>query len=531
MTTAAAPLGAVDPRYRPPVGHLPRPGTAILRDTPRQQAQQLEALRWARILRAREDFRAFVEYALVDAETGGPVDVQWFQEEWVDAIDQHRMVSIVAPRAHGKSTLILARVVWELGRNPNLRVKIACEDQPAAVKRLSEIKQHIERNPRVREVFPGLLPSEPWSRTQATVRRTLIDKDPSIEAQGVLGGATGGRCDLLIGDDVVGRRNALTTPALRVAVKQAWYTDWLNLAGRSSRVWMIGTLYHKDDLTHEVRANAEWSHVFHAISEYNSIWPAGRPESWLRTRRALIGAIEYARGFANRPQDESESPIDPGSVEFVSSEALPPLEELEVYTSYDVATETTERHDFTTEVVLGIHYASEIVFVLDAEERKVRRARQSGWVFSSWRRWRARRILIESIGNDLAEWVLEDYPELVGVVERIRNLRTRGGKLQRLTGVSPFFDRGQVVFLDHLDPNSPKFDASRGNIVGQLLDFGISDHDDLVDALVNGLDAVRYYSLDRWGARRGTLNARPAPAAPREADRHEQEAWNDPDFA
>jgi predicted phage terminase large subunit-like protein len=366
------------------------------------------------------------------------------------------------------------------------------------VKRLGEIKRHIERNERVHEVFPHLRPGDIWSGTQITVDRTLIDKDPSVEAQGVLGGATGGRCDILIGDDVVGRRNALTTPALRSSVKQAWYADWLNLAGLNCRVWVICTLWHRADLNHELMANAEWHSCFYAIQGYASIWPARRSSAWLRERRALIGATEYARGFANKPQDESESPLSPEWVEFVSPSAVPPMDELEIYASYDPATETAEHNDFSAETVIAIHQKSQTVFVLDSEQRKITRMRQSDWVHRSWRRWRPSKILIESIGNDLALWVLNDHPELDGVVEKVKNLQQRGSKLQRFTAVTPFFERGQVVFLEHLDPHHPSFRPERGNLVEQLLDFGVAAHDDMVDSLVNALDAARFYALDRW---------------------------------
>ncbi|MDD5542904.1 MAG: hypothetical protein PHX83_06985 [Acidobacteriia bacterium] len=469
----------------------------------------MESIRWARIKEARENFAAFMEYCIDDSEIGGPVTMQWFHDEWIAALESNPRVLIIAPRAHAKSTIVIARVVWELGRNPNLRIKIACEDQPAAVKRLGEIKRHIEKNPKVKEVFPDLRPSDDnWSKTSMTVVRKLIDKEPSVEAQGVLGGATGGRLDILIGDDIVGRRNALTTPALRESVKQAWYSDWMNLGGPESRVWMIGTLWHRSDITHEIMENAEWKVCFYAISGYASIWPARRSSSWLREKRAIIGATEYARGFANKPQDESESPVQPSSIEYVRPEAMPDLAELEIYTSYDVATETAEHNDFTAEVVIAIHQASETVFVVDAEKRKITRSKQSDWVQRSYRTWRPKRIIIESIGNDLAAWVLNDAPHLVGIVERVKNLATKGSKLQRLTAVTPFLERGNVVFLDHLDPDSPKFKPERGNLVEELLDFGIAAHDDLCDAWTMAIDAARYYALDRWAARGATLVGR-----------------------
>jgi len=521
----------IDSRYRRPVGHLAKPGPTIPADTPAGQESRMEALRWARILHARENFGAFMEYCIEDSEIGGPVTLQWFHDEWIEALDNDPLVLIIAPRAHGKSALIIARVVWELGRNPNLRIKLACEDQVAAVKRLGEIKRHIEKNPRVREVFPNLRPGDTdvWSKTQITVQRTLIDKEPSVEAQGILGGATGSRCDLLIGDDVVGRRNALTTPALRKAVKQAWYSDWLNLGGPECRVWVICTLWHREDLSHELMASDQWKTCFYAVDDYKSIWPARRNSEWLRVKRYTIGPTEYARGFQNKPQDESESPVHPDWIEFVSSKALPPLDELEIYLSYDVATELAEHNDFTAETVIAIHQSSETVFVLDAEQRKITRAKQSSWVQASYQRWRPSRILIESIGNDLAQWLLNDAPALEGVVERVKNLTTKGNKLQRLTAITPFLERGHVVFLDHLNPDSKAFKPERGNIIEQLLDFGIAAHDDLVDSLSQNLDAARYYALDRWAARGATLMGRATSGdvkrRPEESDDDEEEDY------
>jgi len=499
----------VDPQYRPPVGHLFTPGPSIEPATLAEQDDRMESIRWARIHAARNDFAAFMEYCIEDSEIGGPVTIQWFHDEWISALEQNKRVLIIAPRSHGKSSVVIARVIWELGRNPNLRIKIACEDQPAAVKRLGEIKRHIEKNPHVHEVFPNLKPStDNWSKTSITVQRTLIDKDPSVEAQGVLGGATGGRVDILIGDDIVGRRNALTTPALRESVIQAWESDWLNLGGPESRVWCICTLWHRLDLNHKMMESGNWHVCFYAITGYASIWPERRSAAWLRDRRALIGATEYARGFANKPQDESESPVQPSSIEYVRAAALPPREELEVYISYDVATEVAKENDFTFETVIAIHQKSETVFVLDGEQRKVSRNKQSTWVQASYHKWRPTKILIESIGNDLAAWVLNDAPHLVGIIERVKNLTTKGNKLQRLTAVTPFFERGNVVFLDHLDPDNEKFDPSRGNLIEQLLDFGIAAHDDGVDSLTQNLDAARYYALDRWAARGATLVGR-----------------------
>src|SRR5262249_9373267 len=159
--------------------------------------------------------------------------------EWHEAWTTDPRVLIEAPRDHGKSTNILGRVVWELGRDPNLRVKIVCQSDPKARERLAEVRAHITMNQRVRDVFPDLVTAdgdEPdWNKGRRVVRRSFISKDPSLEAHGVTASGTGGRADLIVFDDVVDLRNAVTIPALRETVKTNYKAVWLNLLEPDAR--------------------------------------------------------------------------------------------------------------------------------------------------------------------------------------------------------------------------------------------------------------------------------------------------------
>ncbi|HDD70710.1 MAG TPA: hypothetical protein ENF94_00965, partial [Candidatus Woesearchaeota archaeon] len=103
---------------------------------------------------------------------------------------------IQIPRDHGKSALALARVLWELGKNPNLLIKIVCASEEQAKKRIAFLRQHIEQNKNLKELFPHLRPHPnlSWSTTQLFVDRSLISVDPSVEACGVLGTHTGSHC-------------------------------------------------------------------------------------------------------------------------------------------------------------------------------------------------------------------------------------------------------------------------------------------------------------------------------------------------
>jgi predicted phage terminase large subunit-like protein len=207
---------------------------------------RLDALHAAHVRLARTDFGAFMEYVFVD-DSGRGFSQQWFHDEWADGMDRHDRLLIICCRDTGKTTQVVGRAIWELGRNPDLRIKIVCASDGKAKERLFEIVQHIEQNPRVREVFPNLEPAErgSWSKHQIVVRRNAMHRDASVEALGIGSTATGGRADLLIADDVVDRRNALEMPAMREGIKQAWKSDWTNLLEPGGRIWYICTLWHK----------------------------------------------------------------------------------------------------------------------------------------------------------------------------------------------------------------------------------------------------------------------------------------------
>ena len=498
---AAVAVGALHERYRPPVGYLEKcdPDNAISPASSLEAAARTAALDKLRIQQARESFQHFVEYAITDDQIGEPLVVQWYQDEWSAAMDNEKRLLVIAPRYHGKTSIIVARAVWELGRNPNLRIKIVCSSDGKAMDRLFEVKQLIEDNDRVRKVFPNLVPADEgsWTKHKLIVRRTALSRDASIEALGITSTATGGRADLLIADDVVDRRNALTMPALREQIKQAWKSDWTQLLDPESRIWYIYTLWHKDDLSHELIENEAYAVVSYSVDEnFGSLWPAKWSEAALRERFVEIQSIEFNRAFRNIAQDESITPVKQHWLQFKPVSEFPPIEQLHFLTSYDTAKGLKESNDFTAEVVIAVHRESKSIYVVDASHDRQTLAQQASWVFNSYTRYNPFKIRIEDVGlAGLYSWVVEQYPDLEGITDPVV---PGSNKYQRLVDVTPYLERGQVVFASHLNPHGSDYIPGRGNLIGELTDFPIGKHDDMVDAFSQALDGARRYLLDRW---------------------------------
>ncbi len=98
------------------------------------------------IRKARTDPAAFVRYLLMDPL--GPRDpLPEIHRDLQNHLSAHRLALVELPRDHGKTTQVCLRVLWELGRAPNLRIKIVCASESIAVDRSRFLRHSIERNP------------------------------------------------------------------------------------------------------------------------------------------------------------------------------------------------------------------------------------------------------------------------------------------------------------------------------------------------------------------------------------------------
>jgi len=255
---------------------------------------------------------SFIEHVFTDPRTKRPFRQADIHRQWHAHIDAHPRALILAPREHGKTDqLAVGRVLWALGRDPDVRVKLVCEDDGTARKRLVAIRAHIERNERLHQVFPNLRKHpdlEDWGRIQFTVARRSMDKEPSVEAAGVMSSAVGGRADLLVFDDVVDLRNSIAQPSLREVVKETFYNVWLNLLVQDGRALYVATPWHADDLTAELRKSSGWGVLEHPIDEsFTPVWPEAWSTERLEQRSREIGSLAFARGFRLVPMADEDA--------------------------------------------------------------------------------------------------------------------------------------------------------------------------------------------------------------------------------
>lgn len=315
----------VDPRWRPARQHLPAYDASQVPTDLEEAREFLQGVDRVRCMAARQDVNAFIEYVLRD-ENGGYLEQQWFHEKWHAHLSEHKFSLIKAPRSHGKTTQIVAgRTIWRLGLNPSLRIKIVSESDRLAMDRLVEIRTIIETSPHLRAVFPDLVPAErsQWSSHRLNVAHAAIHRDASVEALGILSSATGGRADIVIADDPVGRRTGLQMPEMRNQIIRAWDSDWMQLLDPAGEVWYIATPWHPRDLTHEIERRGQFSILETAIQDEESpIWPDRWSAELLRTKRAQIGSVEFARAYQLRATGDDTTVIRPEWIQYFDTEEV-----------------------------------------------------------------------------------------------------------------------------------------------------------------------------------------------------------------
>ncbi len=229
---------------------------------------------------AREDFELFWEYCFDDSPVPTPAKHHLYWHSLLkspspDGGGIYDRLVVKAARGWGKTSWIVRRILFEVGRNPNLIITIVCSYVDLAKHILDEIKKHIEYNQKLRLVFPNLEPGEPWARTEACVKRSIITKDPTFTAASVSSSGVGRRSNFIVFDDVVSPRTALFHPKLREDTKSQFFQTWVKFLIPGGSMVYLATPWHQLDLTMSLSENKMWhSEEFPALNELEeSTWP------------------------------------------------------------------------------------------------------------------------------------------------------------------------------------------------------------------------------------------------------------------
>src|SRR5919198_435038 len=100
-------------------------------------------------------------FAACSPDSGSPRRLEMVRR-LVSELARRSRALVAPPRNHGRGGRVCPRLLWDLGRDPSLRIKIVCATEALAVERARFLRDAIRANARLRLVFPHLRPARPW---------------------------------------------------------------------------------------------------------------------------------------------------------------------------------------------------------------------------------------------------------------------------------------------------------------------------------------------------------------------------------
>jgi phage terminase large subunit-like protein len=426
-----------------------------------------------RVRRSRRDPNYFVSFCFTDPE-GEPLRQGDIHRDLQAFLTTHRRALVELPRDHGKSTQVCARVIWELGRDPSLRIKIVCGSDALAAERGRFVRQALVTNRAIRLVFPNLKPSSPWSDTRFTVHRPANVIGPSVTAIGVGSTSTGSRADLLICDDIVDVKS-LASRAERVRIKNHFRENLMNLLEPDGRFWGLCTPWHRDDLNAELKKNKAFPLFRRSINDdLDSIWPERWPREALAARLGEIGAVPFARAYRLIPITDDTVSIPANWLRFWETKVAADQTILAI----DPAVSTNDKADRSALVVLA--KCGNQIRCLDAKAYRVTTLQLISQIQAMDSLWNPSVILFESNGafQGIADIMIRQ--ESFG--PRVKPIKQTSDKGSRVAAFSVPVENGRFL----LKGNDKGVDPSQYELMNEITTFPQGDHDDLVDAAAMG---------------------------------------------
>jgi len=215
----------------------------------------------------------FTEASFLDPDnhpiTLAPLQLEWHKFIRNSIENGRRRLLILSGRSFGKSTNLLGLILYYLNQNLNHRIKIICSSDELASRRVLACKRTIEQSESFKMLTNGKLKPDdtlPFSSHQLYIKREAILLDPSIEGKGIYSSSLGGRCSIMLLDDIVTMENS-NTEELRKKLSNHILSNWLPMIDDEGICICIGTTWYESDFYHQILGSRSWDGLIQVVSE------------------------------------------------------------------------------------------------------------------------------------------------------------------------------------------------------------------------------------------------------------------------
>lgn len=452
------------------------------------------------VRRCREDFEYFLENVVRDKE-GRPLRLKPFHRLVARMMVNRRRALVFMPRGFGKSSIAVAYACWKVGNDRDVRILIASKGADLAEERLRQIEQLLRQSDYV-EVFGDLVPSTRstiWTATQkAVIGRSESAQHLTFYVVGIGGQVAGRRADIVLCDDVIDQKNAITE------IQRGHASDWFwkelePVLEPITGQWIcVATPWSHNDLNAEIQQRWKDLEDFEflkvqAISQnemgdWVSTWPERFPTKELLLKRQIT-PLEFTSQYMCEPIDTTMSflqrewlrPVIIGE-ETEPWDQLPDI--LQIYFGVDPTWSGRKAADQFALAVLGIHPERREGYLLDIMHAQLSPTEAMHMVEEVALKWRPLLVFFET--NAAQVYLEEQYIKETNLP--IYGVKAVGPKEERFKAMSVHFTSGRFRVASYRDqlgniqpmPNLEPF-------VYEWITFPRGEHDDILDSVEKAL--------------------------------------------
>lgn len=405
-------------------------------------------------------------------------------------------------REHYKSTIITyALTIKDILNDPEITVGIFSHTRPIAKAFLEQIQREFESNDFLRGLFPDILYENPkrespvWSQERGImVKRKSNDKEPTVQAHGLVDGQpTSKHFSHMIYDDVVTRESVTTTEQMNKTT-EAWELS-LNLSSAHKRaggavVRYIGTRYHFNDTWRVILERESAKPRIYAATDDGTV--TGKPvflpvAVWTDKLRDMSPYILSCQLLQN--------PVAAGSQGFREDwlryyEDVN-LRSMNVYITVDPSHGKKKENDYTVILVHALGPDGNY-YLVDGVRDRLNLAERAQQVFRFVQQYRPIRVGYERYGLQAdiehIKYIMEQHNYRFDLAE----LGGSMNKTDRILQLVPLFKNGRYLLphrLVKVNVEGKTYDLTGIFIASEYKAFPVATHDDMLDCMARIVDA------------------------------------------
>lgn len=389
---------------------------------------------------------------------------------------------------------------WYLGRNPRHEV-ITCSYSGDLAKDFSRKCRDLIETELYKTTFKTRL-----SKDSKAVEKWATTSGGGFTAAGVQGPITGRGAHLGIIDDPVKDREEAESETTRQKIKDWYSSTFYTRLAPGGGILIIQTRWHEDDLAGWLLSVMQ--EVEKEVAESGGEWPADA-DKWelveypaiatedepyrkkgealheeryplsalLRIKRTMIPR-DWEALYQQRPVSDDGDYFTRNMFRFAALKNRPPINEMRIYASGDLAISTKQTADYSVFAVVGIDRQQNI-WVLDIIRGRWNALGIIDRMFEIQQRWNPEIFGIETGQIELTlEPFIQKAEEERGIRLAYEKLKTRGAdKGTRARPIQGRMEQGRVIF--------PPIDSTPWMpiVMNEMLKFPLGKNDDIVDAL------------------------------------------------